>query len=241
VCRRTWPPVKSAVIPASSAMARSMSWAPRSVVRALVVRLYVIVAWASSASETCAGRRRHLRPTTATGLQNTRDGRSARGDLTMTHAVPVTFQTTLGQRVQRAGAAGFAVMVMLAVLTPSFTTSDRPSTYKTAIGLLAFALPAVAGYIGVVGIRVVAGRDGILIIRHILWSETFTPWTQISHVQTRRRFGRARVIIMTLSGAKIVLPVPYSGLLLERNRWFAENAQVIRILKNESLATGRNE
>jgi hypothetical protein len=159
----------------------------------------------------------------------------------MTHAVPVTFQTTLGQRLQRAGAAGFAATVTLAVLTQSFAASNWPINHRIAIGLLAFAVPAVAAYAGLVPMRVVADRDGVLITTRSRLSTTFTPWTQISHVETRRHFGRTRVIIMTLSGAKIVLPVPYSGLLLERNRWFAENAQVIQTFKNESLATGRNE
>jgi hypothetical protein len=159
----------------------------------------------------------------------------------MTHAVPVTFQTTLGQRLQGAAAAGFAVMVPLALLTHSFAAGNRPTAYRIAIGLLAFAAPAVAGFIGLVQMRVVAGRDGIIITTRSRLSTTFTPWAQISHVQTRRHFGQTRITIMTVSGAKIVLPVPYSGLLLERNRWFAESAQVILTLKNDSSETDSNE
>ncbi|BCY10903.1 hypothetical protein [Actinoplanes sp. L3-i22] len=159
----------------------------------------------------------------------------------MTHTVPVTFQTTLGQRLQHAGAAGFAGMVTVAVLTQFFAASNRPITHRIIIGLIAFAAPAVAGYTSLLPIRVVADRAGILVITRSRLSTTFTPWAQISHVQTRRRFGQTKLVVATLSGATMVLPVPYSGLLLERNRWFAENIQAILILKNESLETGSNE
>ncbi|WP_433832368.1 hypothetical protein ACQP2E_15955 [Actinoplanes sp. CA-015351] len=159
----------------------------------------------------------------------------------MTHAAPVTFQATLGQRIQHAGAAGFTAMVTLGLLTQCFAASDRSTAYRIAIGLLAFAAPAAAGYTGLARMRIIADRDGILITTRSGLSTTFTPWTQISHVQTQRRFGRTRVIIMILSGVKIVLPVPYSGLLFERNHWLAENSQAIKTLKNESLATGSNE
>jgi hypothetical protein len=159
----------------------------------------------------------------------------------MTHAAPVTFQTTLGQRLQGAAAAGFAVMVPLALLTHSFAPGNRPTAYRIAISLLAFAASATAGYIGIVQMRVVVGRDGIVITTRSRLSTTFTPWTQISHVQTRRHFGRTRILVVTVSGAKIVLPVPYSGLLLERNRWFPESAQVILALKNESSENGSND
>ncbi|WP_203743937.1 hypothetical protein [Actinoplanes cyaneus] len=159
----------------------------------------------------------------------------------MTYTAPVTFQTTLGQRLQRAGAAGFAGMVTVAVLTQFFAASSRPITHRIVMGLIAFAVPAVAGYASLVSIRVVADRDGISITTRSRLSKTFTPWTQISHVQTRRRFGQTKLVIATLSGAKMVLPVPYSGLLLERNRWFTESTQSILILRSESLETGSKE
>ncbi|GGR13056.1 hypothetical protein GCM10010168_33540 [Actinoplanes ianthinogenes] len=159
----------------------------------------------------------------------------------MTHAVPVIFQMTRGQRLQRAGAMGFVALVTIAALTQFFAASDRPTTHRIAIGLIAFALPAVSGYTGLAQTRVVADRDGILVTTRSGLSTKFMPWTQISHVQTRRRFGRTRVMAMTLSGAKIMLPVPYSGPLLERNPWFSESTQAIRILKHESWETGSGE
>ena len=150
----------------------------------------------------------------------------------MSQPVPVKFTATLGQRLGGAVAAGLAAMITLEVLA-AFTDSRLSPARRLVLGILAFAVPALARYLAIARLFVAAGPQGVLIVVPAHLSRRFVPWSQVSHIQTSRHLGRMTVRIATTSGSTVRLPAPYTGFLLQRNPQFSEGVRALRRFADE--------
>jgi hypothetical protein len=153
----------------------------------------------------------------------------------MSYAMPAkVFKTTLGQRVEGAVAVGLAAAITLAVLAPLATGSHMSLARHAVFCLGAFAVTAPVRYVALTCLTVGVDRDGVFIVPAPLWSRSFVLWSDVSQIQTRKNFGRTVIRIVTTCGPAIRLPVPYSGLLLQRNAELSNDVQVLRQFMEES-------